>query len=180
MSRRFLVPVALASLLAAGWSCTGDATAPATASTMRAAPIATAAHRRDDHQPNGGNAAYVRCDLHPAYTGSADIGPRGGRLTVGLVTLVIPPGALSRTVRISGTMPAGENSFVEFQPSGLRFRRPAGLLFDAGSCDLPYQPDVLYVDDEGNVLERIETVYLRYLQLVAAPISHFSGYVLAW
>jgi hypothetical protein len=164
-------------LLAGAYACGRDATAPAASMREAATP---AANHRGGHQPNGGQAAYVRCEAHPAYTGSADIGPRGGRVTAGTVTLYVPPGALSRTVHITATVPAGGNAYVEFAPSGLRFRRPAGLLFHAEDCDVPADPDVLYVNDDGLVLERIDARYIAYLQLVAAPIEHFSGYVLAW
>lgn len=180
MRRRSFLPVVALLLLAGAYACSRDATAPAELRGVSA----TAHHEFEDDdrhpRPDGGNAGYVRCERHPSYSGSADIGPRGGRLTVNGVTLYVPPGALSRTVHITATVPEGENAFVEFQPSGLRFRRPAGLVFHTETCDLPYEPDVLYVDDHGRVLERIDGRYIPYLQIVAAPITHFSGYVLAW
>lgn len=178
MQRRSLLPIALSALLAGVFSCSRDATSPPAMSELNQTSLS---HRSgDDHTPNGGLAAWVKCDLHPAYVGSADIGPRGGRITAGMVTLVIPPGALRRTVHITATVPAGDAAYVEFQPSGLQFRKAAGLRVNTESCAMPYDPDILYVDDDGRVLERIDARYIPYLQLVAAPITHFSGYVLAW
>ncbi len=178
MQRRSLLPIALVALLAGAYACGRDTTSPP---AMTELDQTTLSHRTgDDHTPNGGRAAWVKCELHPAYTTSADIGSRGGRITAGSVTLVIPPGALSHTVHITATMPAGDAAYVEFQPSGLRFRRAAGLLMNTEDCAVPWDPSVLYVDDDGRVLERIDARYIPYLQLVAAPITHFSGYVLAW
>lgn len=178
MTPRTLFTLVLAATLTGAVSCTRDATAPTLARADL--PDADWRWRHSDNFPNGGRAAPVRCDLHPAATGSADIGAQGGRITAGPVTLSIPPGALSHTVHITATVPAGSSVFVEFQPSGLLFRRPAGLYLSTESCEVPPNPEVLYVDDDGRVLERIQTRYLPYLQIVAAPIRHFSGYVLAW
>ena len=171
MQTRSLLPLALAATLAGAWACGHDATAPATTLGEVTAPAAN--HRF-------GQAAYVKCDHHPAALGGAWVGPRGGRITAGDVTLVVPAGALVRPVFISARVPEGSTRYVEFQPHGLEFRRPAGLYLGSEGCQIPRDPDVLYVNRYGRVLERIDARYIPYLQIFAAPIDHFSGYVLAW
>lgn len=127
-------------------------------------------------------ARLVKCERRPAAVGSAEIGPRGGELIVGRARLIVPPGALRSETLISAAAPSGDVAFVSFQPEGLVFRKPAGLVFDAAGCDASiYQtPDVVYLGEDGEILERIPAVFSNYWHTVAAPIQHFSGYALAW
>jgi len=185
---RFIRSLTLASLLLVGASSCVDQipSAPLTGAAGRAASRgaekALPGHKRAG-TPNGQqNAWLVQCENHPAFEGSGDIGPSGGHIIAGPHRLIIPPGALLHTVHITATVPAGDNVFVEFQPSGLVFRKPAGLLLDAEGCDLSqyHAPDVVYLNDAGDVEERIDAVYSNHWKTVAAPIWHFSGYAIAW
>ena len=53
----------------------------------------------------------------------------GGVLSANGVMLVIPAGALDRSVEITLTVPQGDQLAVELEPHGLTFRRPAYLAF---------------------------------------------------
>jgi hypothetical protein len=63
------------------------------------------------------------------------IGRLGGSVSVGGVTLVIPPGALDRVVAITVTVPAGGQLSVKLEPHGIQFNRPAYLAFVLNGTD---------------------------------------------
>jgi hypothetical protein len=131
---------------------------------------------------NGTNqAALVWCQSHGPATASANIGPSGGIIAVGNARLILPPGALTTTVHVTATQPGGNNATVHFEPSGLEFKKPAGLQFDVSGCNVGnYTPDIVYLNDEGVIVERIEATYSNHWKQVAAPVKHFSSYALAW
>lgn len=170
----------------------GILTACADANTApEAAPLAgtpkVAMQRRDSDgrgHPNSQRAALVRCENHPTWVGSAEIGPSGGQLVVGSSRVIVPPGALNKKVLVTATMPAGEFITVrfEFQPDGLVFKKPAGLVLNASGCDIQewQAPNIVYLGDNGEILEYIESSYSNFWHTVAAPIWHFSGYAIAW
>ena len=46
---------------------------------------------------------------------------------------------------------------VHFEPSGLQFKEPAGLVFDVSNCAINnHTPDIVNLNDEGVIVERIE------------------------
>lgn len=113
----------------------------------------------------------------PQY-GTAIIGPSGGELIVGTHRLIVPPGALNQTVEISGSAPDAETPTIFFEPHGLQFKKPAGLILDASSCtDVP---DVVYLNEIGVVSEPIPAIYSTLWRTIAVPIDHFSGYAVAF
>ena len=101
---------------------------------------------------------------------------------MGNSSLIIPGGALRDTVTISATQLDDGTSTLRFEPHGLRFYKPAGLVLDGTGCDFPTgaEADVVYVDDAGTILETILAVYDPHWKAVAAPIVHFSGYAIAF
>lgn len=136
---------------------------------------------RSTNSSGTSQAALVWCQSHPQVVVSGDIGAAGGTIVVGNARLIIPAGAITQTVHFTATQPAGANSVVTFEPSGLEFRKPAGLQFDVASCNVgTFTPDVVYLNDEGVIVERIEATYSSYWRQVAAPINHFSSYALAF
>lgn len=200
MTRRSTTVFCSLLIVAGAYACADRGASPPTA-PLTSRP--TAARAADSDEESGEGRSYlpgergwsardgaesstmprlVSCERRAADAGSADIGPSGGELVVGRARLIVPPGALTRTVRISATTPSAENAFVSFQPEGLVFRKPAGLVFDAGECSLSSEqvPDVGYLGDDGQLLERIPARYSNYWHTVAAPIGHFSGYALVW
>ncbi|MHB0948835.1 MAG: hypothetical protein ACYC3Q_12875 [Gemmatimonadaceae bacterium] len=166
------------AILALGLGCSADrATAPPAA---RAAftPSASEGHDdRDDHPPR-----LVACSRRPESTDTRVIGPDGGTLRFGGNSLDVPEGALDDTVRITArVVPNVDYLLVEFEPSGLRFDRPATLSLSVAGCAIPRgtTPDVVYVGHDGRILDRIDAVFSRWWQRVSAPIQHFSGYSIA-
>lgn len=166
--------VALCSLGALTlYACADAATAPT--ATMTPADVVAS-----NHYGHGGGQ-LIRCEDQRSGYDSEYIGPQGGRVTVGRNQLIIPAGALTRTVRITAIVPNDNVAFVKFEPSGLVFRRSPLLVLDAAGCNIGnYTPDVVYINDAGRILERIEARYYPQYRVVAAPIDHFSGYALAW
>lgn len=174
MRRRFTALALVVSIAACGST---DTTAP---------PLrATAGASRDLHDgrmvPGSmGNAESsgqpVACTVPAALTGSALIGPSGGELDVGPHRLIIPPGALTAVTLVSGTVPAGSTIRIDFEPEGLQFKKPAGLILDASSC--AGVPNVVYLNEDGGIEEHIEAIFSNWWHTIAAPIDHFSGYML--
>jgi hypothetical protein len=189
MSRRLAAACAATALLGALACQIDDSTAPArTASGVSANRFGTRHGRHDWSTLPGSkraapsfasNGELVTCSTRNAQADSALIGPSGGTLVVGNDRLIVPPGALQTPVMISGTIPAGQYAAIHFEPSGLQFRKPAGLVLDGAGCNVPTEGvHVDYVDDAGNVLERIDATYSNFWRTVAAPISHFSVYAI--
>lgn len=182
--------LSLSVILGALTACADANTAPSGAALAGTSSAAT--HRRgtdrdgdDDDKPDDPRrAALVRCEKHPTWVGSAEIGPSGGQLLVGTSRVIVPPGALNKKVFITATMPEGEFITIrfEFQPHGLEFKKPAGLVLNASGCDIPdwSAPNIVYLSETGEILEYIESYYSHHWHTVAAPIWHFSGYAIAW
>jgi len=124
-------------------------------------------------------SGIAQCTRREAQSGSAVIGPKGGILVVGNNILYVPPGALDKPTLIQGDVPPTRTASIHLEPAGLRFKKPAGLRLDASGCsDVSEYPTVLYLDDDGNVLERIDATYSNWWHTVAAPITHFSVYAI--
>lgn len=124
----------------------------------------------------------VSCAPRRVATWRGEFGPAGGTLIFGESRLLIPGGALHDTVTISATPLGDGTSTVKFEPEGLHFYKPVGLVLDGNGCSLPSEGavSVVYLDDEGNVRETIPALYDPHWKVVAAPIVHFSGYAIAF
>jgi hypothetical protein len=110
---------------------------------------------------------------------SAVIGPDGGVLTTtNGHQIVFPAGALAEPTEIS-IRSNPRYSGVELEPHGLQF--PAGhepvLSLNVGAADLSRfsNVNVLYVDDQGRVLEVLRTSVRG--QRIETQLQHFSGYI---
>jgi len=153
-----------------------------------AAPAFQRSPTADLHAMNTGASAagapgqVVACSNRTEASGSALIGPAGGTLVVGNSRLIIPPGAVTEPTLISGTVPDTTIAIIQFEPTGLQFKKPAGLQLDVSGCNATADdsPAVVYVDDAGNTSERIDAVFSNDWHTVAAPIAHFSGYAFAF
>lgn len=116
---------------------------------------------------------------------TATIGEKGGRVSVGGVTLDVPRGALSDDTEITLTVPAGDYLQAQFAPHGLTFSKPAELTFNLAGTAAGGVPSlarslagVYFLDslDDGlaTALEVLPT-RLNGVNL-SFNISHFSGY----
>src|SRR5690242_126762 len=68
-----------------------------------------------------GNGRFKGCTPTDAQYGTATIGPSGGELVVGSHRLIVPPGALTETIQISGTAPSLAVPTIFLEPHGLQF-----------------------------------------------------------
>jgi hypothetical protein len=169
--------------LAAAACTNSDATAPRSSGLLDNRTYSGAWHD-GAHVPGsaghaGSTAAQsqaLQCSVPAPLTGSARIGPSGGVLDVGPHRLIIPAGALTHDVDVRGEVPAGNTMQIQFYPEGLQFKKPAGLILDASSCN--GVPDVLYMNEQGGSNEIIEAIFSEWWHAIAAPIDHFSLYVL--
>ena len=176
MRKHFLAALALVATA----SCGDAPTAPVATSAASAS-----AHRGDyGHTPGSrrtgdamsGKFVPINCVPRRSAQGSAIIGPSGGTLWIGRHRLIVPPGALTRPVRISGTVPAGKPFEIDLQPHGLQFRKAAGLVLDASSCvDVP---TIVYLVDQYTVSPPIPAIFSTWWHTIACPIWHFSGYAI--
>jgi len=178
MIRRSATCVAAATL-AIGLACAGpDATSPS-------APTGASAYKSGKppgavgapHIIAGGNGLAGCTPRNPQY-GSATIGSNGGEIEVGGNRLIIPAGALSQTVRVTATVPKAATPTIIFEPQGLRFKKPAGLILDASNCtDVPA---VVYINELGIASSPMPAIYSNWWKTIAVPIDHFSGYAVAF
>lgn len=129
-----------------------------------------------------------------ASSASANIGPAGGvlKLASAGLTVVVPPGALASTTRLSLTSRAGSLLSYEFEPHGTQFAVPVRVTQDFGGADLSsaatanmhavYFASESQVDDAtGDVVptELMPVEVNAELGQVSFEIHHFSGYMFA-
>jgi hypothetical protein len=171
----------LAALVVAT-ACTSDTPTMPGASSASAASAGTSSGYypgwRLTPEAEAGKLTMLNCTPRVTSHGSAVIGPRGGVLLVGPHKLVVPAGALRRSVTISGTVPEGKPFEIDLQPHGLQFHKAAGLVLDASSCtDVP---TIVYLVDQVSVSPPIKALYSTWWMTIACPIWHFSGYAIAF
>lgn len=161
----------LVAALMTGAGCTDVAAPTSDSSTASLEKLA---------RPSDGDGARFNAS-GTAQSVSQVVGPAGGVLNLGGgARLVFPAGAVSEATTI--TMKAHDTYVgVELEPHGMRF--PAGrepvLTIDYGGIDVSkYQVlHVVYVDDEGDVLEVLPTQVSGVV--TTARLRHFSGYIIA-
>jgi hypothetical protein len=121
------------------------------------------------------------CTPQPYVVDTEVIGPAGGVLNVGSHRLVIPSGALSSPVKITGEQVKGQTNTVRFSPEGLRFDRPAVLTMTYSNCSLVLlQKKIVYTTENLKILEVLNSLDLFRNKSVSAPIDHFSRYAVAF
>ncbi len=186
MTIRLILRAVAGALLVGGGlaACAGDTAAPSAFAPSLSASEAAPVLKRGNGKALGNVRGYsgTLCTTHNTQTGSGVFGPAGGTLLFGTSRLIIPGGALTDTVTISATIPGGDNSRVVFAPHGLQFAKSAGLLLDTSGCSIDPNavPDVVYLSEEGDVLEFLPAVYDPHWHTFATPIDHFSGYAIAF
>ena len=134
--------------------------------------------------PPAAQGPLANCRQFAYDSTTADIGPAGGLLSLGPQLLIIPAGALDRTVRISMVLPGDNTSSVRCGPEGLRFNAgelPTLSLNYAGCRPASGRaPTIIYVDEAFNVREWMATRRSRLLARVSTHVAHFSRYAVAW
>jgi hypothetical protein len=194
-TRRFSV-LGLSLLLLAGVSCTQDAgltEAPVTSNDQPSPQFGLIGDLTDGLTNTvdgltgtlvgtlGSVTDLLLCSPQPYAVDSDVIGPEGGVLNVGSHRLVIPRGALSSRIRITGEQMKGKTNSVRFSPEGLQFERPAVLTMTYDNCALVLlQKKIVYTDEQLKVLEVLRSLDLFRSKSVTAPIDHFSRYAVAF
>jgi hypothetical protein len=126
------------------------------------------------------NLTLYKCSTPSFGSVTQNVGPAGGIIKVGPHSLVVPPGALDRTVAITASTSAGQHVKVDFQPEDLRFKYRAVLTLSYAHCaNRPLLPKVVYVDNLLSILELLPSLDDRSSDRVTARLRHFSGYALA-
>ena len=127
------------------------------------------------------------------------IGPAGGTVEIGVHRLVIPAGALSEPVAITGELTAGPLVAVDFSPQGLTFAKPVLLQIAYSHCrqvafdgrgggngggsdggGSGVRHGVAYVDSDESVLERLQSTDDGNGAVVQTWITHFSRYAITY
>src|SRR5437867_3138638 len=126
----------------------------------------------------------LKCSDLPYDSTTQTIGPAGGSLSVGPHTLLIPPGALTRSVSITMILPTGLGvNAVKFKPAGLQFLTPAALKMSYANCSLLGKllpKRIAYTTDDLQILYYLLSLDNVLSKYVTGKVNHFSDYVIAW
>lgn len=125
----------------------------------------------------------LTCTPLPSASVTQTVGPAGGIISVGVATLMIPPGALDSAVTITAVTPSDTVNRVQFQPQGLTFQQPTWLIMSYANCNNsgPSTPkQIAYTDDLLVILDLLPSLDDRAAQHVTGQLRHFSDYAIAW
>ncbi len=177
---RLISMMFLGLFLVAGISCSaGDSQGPTDLSGI------PALEQRDGLLGTNLLATLLSCSpLRPAIS-SKTIGIRGGTITVGPHTLVIPPGALTKNTVITAEIVLDSVNSVRLLPEGLRFAsgKPASLTMSYANCSLVARllpKKIVYTTERLQLLEILRSVDNILAKKVTAPLEHFSRYAVAY
>lgn len=130
--------------------------------------------------------ALPEAGLVPSYSRSGGtsrvIGPDGGTIRAGRITLSFPAGALAAPTEIT-VSPDARHLGVTFGPHGITFpagHQPTATFSYQGIGNLPERDlTVLYLSDSGIALEKLTASVDTGAKTVSAQLGHFSQYLLA-
>lgn len=187
---RLAARVAAVLVVLAAWSCAPESTAPSDESAVRAGvPIASdsAVLAPADSAALLGRlpllGSLLTCEPLPAARVAQAIGPEGGVLWIGPHRLVVPRGALTRTVTLTAEIRSERVNSVDFGPDGLRFERPVALTMSYANCPLVRNilpKRIAYTSDALRILALLRSFDNLLARQVTAPVDHFSRYAIAW
>jgi hypothetical protein len=125
------------------------------------------------------------CSPQTETTTTKVIGKAGGTITMGTHRLVIPSGALSSNVTISGTVVRGSVNSVRLEPHGLKFAKskPATLTMSYSNCllkDLAIAKKVAYTSEGLDLLAILKSLDFASEDKVQTKLDHFSRYAVAY
>jgi len=169
--------VALSLMLVAALAACDDAH-PSPGATAPNASLSRGPQPSEARQSPDGNAyGPVACRRGSQQLGTAVIGPDGGTLRVGSSYVVVPAGALSERIRMTARV-LDTLAAIELEPHGLSFALPVELTIDTRQCAVREEqhPVLLYLDDDGQVLETINGRLDEDAGSFFARIVHFSVY----
>jgi hypothetical protein len=128
------------------------------------------------------------CPSSEAFTTSSVVGPLGGLLEIGGVSVSIPVGALLSDVNVILTVPASNNMEIDVTVEGTQsflFELPITVTVSYQRCRLGlfsfFRPiSAWHFDPETReLLERMPSIDNKLLRTVTFTTGHLSGYILA-
>ncbi len=134
---------------------------------------------------NLGASQPLVCPSQDSSATSATIGPLGGVLSAGGVTVSIPVGALLDTVTLALTVPASNNVEIDVSRVGADsfvFEQPIVVTVSYARCNAFYLDPIVawHFDPVTRVLlEPMPSVDNKLLKTVTFTTGHLSGYILA-
>lgn len=136
--------------------------------------------RAEDHDKY--DSPFLMCQPLSYSAETKIIGPEGGAMGIGPHKLQIPEGALSEYTVITGEVPVSTQVGVKLSPHGLEFLTNAVLEINYKHCYTPedFFYEMVYVDEDNNILERPYSWDLKSEGEVIGEIDHFSRYVIAY
>jgi hypothetical protein len=129
------------------------------------------------------HVSLLSCRPQPYDSVTQTIGPEGGTITVGSISLIVPDSALDSAVTITAVAPSDTVNAVRFQPAGLHFQQKASLVMSYANCGVLgflVPRHIAYTDDSLNILSYIPSVTNILSRTVTGDVRHFSEYALAW
>jgi len=129
------------------------------------------------------SATLLQCSPQTALSVTKTIGPNGGELWLGKHYLVVPKGALTQKVTITGEVVTGTTNSVRFYPEGLQLGSGTKLYLSYANCfgiGMLLPKKVVYVSELLSLLEILNTVDLSSKQLAVGDLRHFSRYAVAY
>jgi hypothetical protein len=187
---RRISAVGLVLLLTVGVSCTSSDTAPTEAPAIASSDSASQSSPGFGLigdltgavvGPLGNVTDLLTCSAQPYESTTETIGPKGGVISVGSHSLVIPKGALSSDVTITAEQMSGKTNSVRFNPEGLQFQKPAVLTMSYRNCVVVLlQKKIVFTTEKLKILEVLSSLDLFKSKTVTAPIDHFSRYAVAY
>lgn len=183
--------VLLTAVLVFGAACASDTTGPSVEEATAPAPLLGSILDGTGElltettttvlETTTGVLQLLTCSSEPYAVSQERIGAAGGTITVGRHRLVIPAGALNRTVTITAERMPGRANSVRFGPEGLEFQRPAQLTLSYSNClDVAAPKRVVYTDERLSILELILSEDAARSKTVKGSIDHFSRYAVAY
>ncbi|MGH7701970.1 MAG: hypothetical protein ACREMO_02670 [Gemmatimonadales bacterium] len=128
-------------------------------------------------------SGLLSCSPLPYASDHEVMGPAGGTLVLGPHRLVVPAGALSQSVLVSGDAPVGNVNSVRLFPEGLRFAKPARLVMSYRNCSLLgvlTPKHIAYTTEQLFILRLLPTIDDFLHQRLTSNLGHFSRYAVAW
>ncbi|HEX8848209.1 MAG TPA: hypothetical protein VF761_01620 [Gemmatimonadaceae bacterium] len=140
-----------------------------------------AAHAKKRHGHPNTATTVADCEPLPYAADVQIVGPEGALFNVGPHKFFIPRGALKEKTVITVELPVSEHAELSFSPHGLHFGS-SYLMLDYHKCELANSKyrDVVYTDDDYNILEKPTSYDQKNASSVWAAINHFSHYVVAY
>jgi hypothetical protein len=166
----------LALLLATLVGCPGDSGTP-TGPSKDPGPTRSLA---------AGDATLIECPAAETRTGTGLIGPFGGVLSAGGISVTVPANAVLAPTTFVLTVPASKYLEIDVKTADAEhfvFELPVIVTIDYGRCDLPWFHSTLTAWNIDPVtkalLEQMPSVDSKLTRTISFSTSHFSGYAVA-